>query len=206
MLGEGRVSELLLLGGETAARVSCAPGLVPTPGQYVLAHADGSDAPLAAALFAARTYPDGFLTAGSIPSTWVPGTQLHLRGPLGHGFSMPPGARRITLAAFACSPQTLLSLLEPAVRQGASVVLVSDRAPDDLALDVEAHPPSALRETCRWADYIAFDVARDALPELKDMLEADRLLSRAEGQALVRAPMPCGALAACGACTVEVRG
>ncbi len=203
MLGEGRVSELLLWEGETAARLSCPSGLIPAPGQYLLAHAAGSDAPLATALFAARSFPGGFLTASPIPSTWLPGTRLHMRGPLGHGFAVPASAHRIALVAFQCSPRILLSLAGGAAGVDFSVALVSDQMPDDLPLWVEAQPLSALRDTCRWADYIAFDLRREALSELKTMFQADRGLIRAEAQALVRTPMPCGALAACGVCTVE---
>ncbi len=204
MHGEGRVSELLLLDGAPAARLSCAAGLIPSPGQYLVAHADGSDAVLSTVLFAAAAFPDGFVTASPIPSTWVPGTRLHLRGPLGHGFAVPASARRITLVAFNCVPRVLLSLVEPALRQGASVALVSAGMPDDLPLQVEAQPLHALSEISHWADYMAFDVPRAALAELKSTLQADKTSMKAEAQALVRAPMPCGALAACGVCTVEV--
>ncbi len=203
MLGEGRITELVWLDGGAAARLVCAAGLIPAPGQYMLAHAAGSDAALATVVFAARTFPDGFLTASPIPSTWAPGTRLHLRGPLGHGFVLPVTARRIALVAFQCPPRTLLSLLDVKGVADNSIVLVSDQIPDDLPLHVEAQPINALRETCRWADYIAFDLPRGALPKLKEMIQAERSLIKAEAQVLVRTPMPCGALAACGICTVE---
>src|SRR5512142_2132479 len=105
MLDEGRIAELVLLDGGTAARLSCKDGLIPAPGQYLLAHAAGSDAPLATVLFAARAFPDGFLTPSPIPSTWVPAGRLQLRGPLGHGFTPPITARRIALVAFQSSPR-----------------------------------------------------------------------------------------------------
>jgi NAD(P)H-flavin reductase len=206
MQGEGRVSELHLLDGFPAARIQCSAGLIPAPGQYALAHADGSDAPLATVLFAAGLLADGFVSAPPIPSTWAPGTRLHMRAPLGHGFSLPPSARRIALVSFKCSSRLLLSILAPAFRQEASVTLVSSDIPEDLPLQVEVQPIHALLDTCRWADYMAFDVPREALPELKDILQADRTTMKADAQVLVRAPMPCGALAACGVCTVEARG
>jgi NAD(P)H-flavin reductase len=204
MLGEGRVSELILMDGAAAARLACPAGMVPAPGQYLLAHALGSDAPLATALFAARAFSGGFLTASPVPSTWAPGTRLHLRGPLGHGFALPASARRLALVAFQCSPRALLSLLDSAAGVDAAVALVSDQIPDDLSLHVEAQPLSRMREVCRWADVIAFDARRDALEELKLLFQPDRNAIKAEAQVLVRTPMPCGALAACGVCTVEV--
>lgn len=203
MQGEGWIREVLLLDGGTAAHVRCAAELTPMPGQYVLAHAAGSDTALATALFAARNLPDGFLTAPPIGSTWTPGTRLHLRGPLGHGFAVPASARRIALVAFRGSPRTLLSLLGAAFQQDASVALVSAEIPDDLPLQVEAHSLHAISDVCRWADYIALDTSRESLPELKAIFQADRTLVKAEAQILIRTPMPCGALAACGVCAVE---
>ncbi len=204
MQGEGWIREVLLLDGGTAAHVSCAAELVPAPGRYLLAQAAGSDAPLATALFAARTLPDGFLTTPPIESTWAPGTRLHLRGPLGQGFVLPASARRIALIAFQGSPRRLLSLLEAAFRQASSVALVSAEIPDDLPLEVEVQPLHAIREICRWADYIALDTSRDSLPELKAIFQADRTLLKADAQILIRTPMPCGALAACGVCSVDI--
>ncbi len=203
MQGEGWIREVLLLDGGTAAHVSCGPELVPAPGQYLLAHAAGSDAPLATVLFLARALPDGFLTTPPIESTWAPGTRLHLRGPLGHGFAVPAGARRIALVAFQGSPRTLLSMLEAAFRQEASVALVSTEIPEDLPLQVEVQPLHAIRDICRWADYVALDASRDSLPALKAIFQADRTLLKADAQILVRTPMPCGALAACGVCSVD---
>ena len=44
----GRIAEVYLDG---SARIECAAELVPAPGQYLLAHADGSTLPLPAPLF-----------------------------------------------------------------------------------------------------------------------------------------------------------
>ncbi len=203
MQAEGIIGELTLRDGVSAALIRCSDGLIPAPGQYVLAHAAGSEAPLATILFAAARFPGGFLAAPPIPSTWGVGAQLHLRGPLGHGFRLPASARRIALVAFRCSARTLLGLLEPAFRQDASVTLVGEDAPEDLPLQVEVQPAHALLDVCKWADFVAFDVSRERLPELKEIMQAGRLAFKSEAQALVRTPMPCGALAACGVCTIE---
>lgn len=204
MQAEGTIREVMLLEGSSSAKIHCPPGLNPTPGQYLLAHAAGSDAPLATPIFAARVFRDGFLTSSPVPASWMPGTRLLLRGPLGNGFSLPGSARQIALVAFRSSARTLLALLEPAFRQDASVTLVSDIAPDDLPLQVEVQPPGAILEICQWADFAAFDVPRDFLPELREMFEPRRLEVKAAAQILVRTPMPCGALARCGVCTVEL--
>src|SRR5512143_1645310 len=129
MQGVGSIAELSLLDGLPAARFVCPPGLIPAPGQYILAHPGGTEPPLATSVFAAQIFDDGFLAAPPLPSSWTPGTDLYLRGPLGHGFSLPPDARRIGLIAFKRSSRTLLALLEPAFRQDASITLVAEHIP-----------------------------------------------------------------------------
>jgi len=204
MQAEGVVAEILLLDRLPAARIRCAQELIPAPGQYVLAHAAGSDAPLADVLFASGIAEDGFVAAPPAPRSWNPGTRLYLRGPLGRGFGLPESARRVALIAFDGSPRTLLSLLGPALRQQAAVALITPQIPEDLPFQVEVQPPHALLDICKWADFIALDIVRAALPGLREKLEPSRIALKASGQVLVRAPMPCGALADCGVCTVEL--
>jgi len=206
MQAETKITELILLDGKPAARILCPPRLIPAPGQYLLAHAGGSDSPLAASVFAAKIFADGFLAAPPMSSSWTPGTRLHLRGPLGHGFVLPTSARRAALIAFDDSPARLLSLLDLALKQESSVALVCETPPDDLPLQVEVQPLQALSDVCNWADYVAMDAGRESLPELREKFGVrSPLEARYEAQILVRTSMPCGALAQCGVCAVEVR-
>ncbi len=206
MQAEGQVSEVVWLDGQSCPRVQCDAGLVPGAGQYVLAHAVGSDAPLATALFALRTFSRGFVAAPPTPSTWNPGTRLLMRGPLGHGFSSPGAAHRVALVAYRCSPRVLLSMLDSLLQQESSVTLVGEDIPEDLPPQVEAQPLGELPDVFRWADFVAADIEREVLPELRQMLQPHQGAVKAEGQILIRTPMPCGALADCGVCTVELRG
>jgi dihydroorotate dehydrogenase electron transfer subunit len=206
MQANGSITELALLDGLLSAHLRCPAGLIPAPGQYLLAHAAGSDAPLATAIFAAHTYADELVIAPPIPAQWMPGTRLHLRGPLGHGFDLPVSARRIALIPFESSPRTLLGLLQPSEKQDGAVTLVAENTPDDLPLQVEVQPLHALLEVCRWADFVALDASRESLSKLKELFQAARHTMKAEAQVLVRTPMPCGALAACGVCAVEIAG
>ncbi len=206
MRAQGIIKELILLDGKPAARILCAPALIPVPGRYLLAHADGSDAPLAASIFAARIFADGFLCTPPIPESWTPGTRLNLRGPLGRGFELPITSRRAALIAFDDSPRRLLALLDSIIKQGASVTLICENPPDDLPLEIEVQPMSALMDACNWADYIAMDAVRESLPRLRKMFgERNPLPARNEAQILIRTPMSCGGLADCGVCAVEVR-
>ena len=211
--GKGRVVELILQDGLRSARLSCAGNLIPAPGQYLLA-ADASDSPLPVPLFYTDYSPSGFITAPPLPDSWRPGQEIHLRGPLGRGFTLPISARRVALVAYDDTPARLLGLIRSAVQQDAAIVLVSDSAPDHLPDEVEVQPLSTISEVCEWSDYIALDVARENLPALKKRLglpnQATALkarveLGRNEVQVLVRTLMPCGGAAECGVCAVTVK-
>lgn len=188
------------------ARIVCPPELTPAPGQYLLAHAGGSDSPLAVPVFLAGSAPGGFRAAPPLPSVWTPGVRLHLRGPLGRGFALPPSARRVALIAFDDSASRLRGLIGPALKQDAVIVLVASAAPEDLPEEVEVQPLRAMDDIIDWADYLAFDVARGNLPELTNRLgKAKQAAVSRLAEVLVRAPMPCGALAECGICAVTTR-
>jgi hypothetical protein len=204
---EGQVAEIYL---DSRAQILCPPQLIPAPGQYLLAHACASSEPLAVPIFFSDSAPNGFRAAPYLSLAWTPGIQLNLRGPLGHGFSMPAAARKVALIAFDESPERLRGLISIAFKQGAEVVLGTDVLADDLPEAVEVQPLQALKYIYQWADYAAFDTARENLPELKKLLgvgNADlrNLKSLPETQVLVRAPMPCGALAECGVCALTIR-
>lgn len=206
MIGSGKVSELILLDGAPFARITCDSGLVPAPGQYLMAHRPGSDSQVADILFRTALTADGFVAVTQLPSDWIPGTTIDLRGPLGHGFAVPERAARIALVALDESARRVLALLESAKDEDAAFVLVCASPPDELPLHLEVQPLSALRDVLAWAEYAAIDAARASLPrlgQLLDLTKAGRSLPVA--QVLVRAPMPCGALAECGVCAVRLR-
>ena len=212
---EGRLLELFLDDHRAAARIACAPGLIPAPGQYLLAHDPASDDPLAVPLFSCGSLADGFLAAPPLPRTWNPGLGLSLRGPLGHGFHLPASAQRVALVAWEASPAPLLSLLESIRSQNASVALACDLSPKgasnsselNLPSDIEIQPLAALEELFTWSDYIAMVAPRTSLPGWRERLgRVDRRTVTREAQVLLLAPMPCGALAQCGVCSVECKG
>ena len=195
-------------GGE-AGWIDCPAPAIPLPGQYLLAmDPEDRDAPLATPLFPAGSATTGFLAAGPFPLGWMPGSTLRLYGPLGHGFSLPGGARSVALAALGETVARLLPLVTIALDLGASVALCSDAPLSQLPTAVEAYPASALPELYAWADYLALDLPLHALPELRQRigLDAHARLS-IPTQALVQAPMPCAGAgaAACGVCAVPVK-
>jgi len=199
--GKGQVLELILEDGIRLVRISCPSNLIPSPGQYLLA-GDGSDAPLPVPLFHTDSAPRGFIAAGLIPSSWNPGTELYLRGPLGQGFNLPLSARKVGLVAFDVSPTRLRGLIQPALRQDAAVVLICNSGTDHLPDEVEVQPMSALQGIVEWADYLAIDVEREKLHQLKEGLGK---LNQVEAQVLIHTPIPCGGVAECGVCAVTVK-
>ena len=214
--GIGKVLELILEDGCRYVRLSCSSSLIPSPGQYLLA-GDGSDAPLPVPLFHTDSAPDGFVhrtastlvAAAPVPDSWSPGLTLTLRGLLGRGFALPLSARKVGLVAFddkRSSPARLRGLIQPALRQEAAVVLVCRSTPDSLPDDVEVQPLSALQEIVEWADYLAFDVRREKLHQLRERLgKLNQLAAGKAAQALIHTPVPCGGVADCGVCAVNLK-
>ncbi len=206
MIGSGTIVELVLLDRRPAARIRCAGGLVPAAGQYLLGHRPGSDATLPDVLFRGPLTDDGFVAVSPLPNDWLPGVVLNLRGPLGHGFTMPEHISRLALIAFNLNPRRLLPLADLASRGDVSITIVCEEPPDDLDRHIEVQQPSALVDVLRWADYAAIDIARQDLPKLGGALQrGNARLALPRAQVLVRTAMPCGALADCGVCAVKLQ-
>ena len=201
--GTGRVSELFLEDGWRYARISCPKELVPGPGQYLLA-GDGSESLLPVPIFYTNSAPQGFI--GLAPESWEPGKVLWLRGPLGHGFSLPASARKVALASFDGTPARLRGLIRPALIQKASVVYLGESSADHLPDDVEVLSLSSLEEILDWADYLALDVKREDLDEVMERLRGQNHSSALKAaQILIQTPMPCGGVAECGVCALTTR-
>jgi NAD(P)H-flavin reductase len=147
-----------------------------------------------------------FIASVSANVAWKPGDVLALRGPLGRGFSVPLSARKIGLIAFDDSPARLRGLIQPALKRDASIVLLCASNVDHLPDEVEVQPLSALDDVLKWADYIAADVMRENLSELKERLSRSQQPSAwREAQVLVHTQMPCGGVAECGVCALTTK-
>ena len=193
---------MILWDGLRHARIDCPANLVPAPGQYLLAN-DASDLTLPVPIFYTDSAPKGFIAAPPLPDSWNPGHEIYLRGPLGRGFVLPPATRRVVLVAFDDSPARLNGLIAPALTQKAAVVLLCDSHLDNLPDAVEVQPISALSEIMDWADYIAFDVARENLPRLEERVnKGNQAKALPEAQILIRTSLACGGMAECGVCAV----
>lgn len=200
--GQGKVKEILLDG---SMQIECASDLIPSAGQYVLAHKPASVSPLAVPLFLASTSPSGFRCAPPIPVDWKPSDVINLRGPLGHGFSIPLSARKIALIAYEESFFRLQGLIPLALKQNAEIVLLSDAKEIDLPEIIEIQPIQSLNEILSWADYVAIDIVRENLNQLKEKLgKQDQTKNKFEVQILIHTSMPCGSVAECGICALSL--
>lgn len=200
---QGKVEEIYLDG---SARIVCPPELTPSPGQFLQAQAAGSDSPLAVSLFPSLSSPNGFRSAPHIPSNWNPGEILHLRGPIGRGFIVPPSARRVLLVSFDGFPSRLLGLIPKTLKQGAGVVVLCDSHIENLPEAVEIQPLKSLPEVFSWADYAAMDLARENLRQLENSLAGlGQAAARVEAQILLHSQMPCAGIADCGVCALTSR-
>jgi hypothetical protein len=174
------------------------------PGQYLLAQPLEDRAALPRAVFAYGREDNLLDLAAPLPPAWTTGTHLSLRGPLGNGFRLPPGARKVALAALDGCPQRLLPLVQPTLEQGGDVALYcSSEIPHHLPLAVEVLPLNQLSQAHTWADYLALDAGFQHLSSLRSLLgipAGQRLPIPA--QVLLVTRMPCGGAAECGVCAV----
>ncbi|MEW5827859.1 MAG: hypothetical protein AB1846_03140 [Chloroflexota bacterium] len=205
LTGSGDLRETFLQDDGPSGRITCPSGLVPTPGQFLLTSRPGSDDPLPVPVFKAGDSAGGFLAAAPLPESWLPGTTLNLRGPLGRGFSLPKTCSRLALVSLGATPARLLALLPQALAQNASVVLAGDSIPPGLPTAVEVRPLADLPEIQAWSDFLAADLPREQLSGLRKLMGISQETPFPAGQALVHVPMPCGGLAECGVCAVTVR-
>ena len=201
--GYGTISEIYLEGLATA-RITCAPNLIPEPGQYLLTDLPiEQTAPLSFPVFPAGVADSGFLAASPLPKSWTPGTSLYLHGPLGRGFNLPPASRRIGLVVLGDTAQRLASLIQPALAQGAEISLLCDQPVSGLSNDIEIMPMVSLAEASLWADYLAVDLPREKIQSLPYLFKSFNI--GGEAQILVSTPMPCGGRGDCGVCAVTVK-
>lgn len=179
------------------------------PGQYFHAYFPAStDQPAGLNLFPGGFRPAGaeddtFTTAPPVPANWRPGDTVHLYGPLGNGFTLPPAASRIALIDLGSYAGHLLPLANAALAQSGEVALFTDGSFPKLPANIEISPLAALDEAAGWADYLALCGAWEEVQTAKQ----DPALTnvRVKAQVLVLVPMPCSSLAVCEICAITDR-
>jgi hypothetical protein len=198
--------------GNRAAQIDCDPRLLPKAGQYLWAHnPKEADAVLGCSLFPVGLPPSiknapipEAASFGPIPRTWHPGTKLVLRGPLGHGFNLPPAVSSLGLIALGETAGRLLPLIPLALAQNADIAVFSDALLPSLPPAIEIHPAQVIPEAVAWADFLTIDLPLENIPQLRKTLQlGPHDYVPCPTQVLVATPMPCAGLGECGVCAVQ---
>lgn len=193
---------------QRSAWIECPADIVPQPGQFLLAWDTADEgAPLATPVYLRESRSLGFLTAPGVPTSWEPGSQLHLQGPSGHGFALPGWSRRLALIALDDNGARLLPLIIPALAQNAAVAFFSDGSIPALPLEVEIHPLVDLKEGLAWADFMCLDMRLERLATLRQVpaLHSGPPALSCPAQAFILTSILCGGVGECGACAVPVQ-
>jgi len=183
------------------------------PGQYVQLWRSLGETTLPITAYATSLSEKGQFSVDNLSPNWLPGDEIYLYGPLGHGFSLPLGVKFVALACPGCNPVRLLPLAHQALAQGAAVTLFIDQSAmtdtmvADLPLEIEVQSMSALPDALQWADYMGLDLEINELSFLASVLGLDHPVKKLScpGQVLIRVPMPCAGKAKCGICSVHTR-
>ena len=208
----GKIS-LIQIGsdGNRVAQIHCDSKRMPRPGQYLKAHNPNEpEAVLGCSLFSMGlpSSMDGLsnsgpISLGPIPRSWHPGTLLELNGPLGHGFSLPPAVNSLGLIALGETAGRLLPLIPLALSQNADIAIFSDAALPPLPPIIEIRSLHAIPDAIAWADFLAIDLPRENLPNLRENLQlSPHDFLPCPAQVLVTSAMPCAGIGECGVCAV----
>ncbi len=197
--------------GKRSAQFDCDPKVLPKAGQYLGAYNPNEQETVLGCSLFPMGLPSSMEVApnvssvrlGPIPRTWHPGSTLELRGPLGHGFNLPPAVNSLGLIALGESAGRLLPLIPLALANNVDIAIFSDATLPPLPPVVEIRALEDLPEAIAWADFLAIDLPLENIPDLRKTLQLgphDYLPCPA--QVLVTTPMPCAGIAECGVCAV----
>ncbi len=199
------ITEMMMLNGEACLRFDQSLFDVIRPGQFLQIFD-----PAAITLLPKLLYPCGSdasrpLFCGEVDHQWQPGTTLHIRGPRGNGFHLPPLARNVALAAFGINgANRLLPLARVALQVGAAVSMVTDREMVDLPAEIELLPLTELGNLKTWADYAAFILPPEQIEPTRQALQfTPGRSSVCEVEIQVDVPMICDEHSNCGVCGIQ---
>ena len=189
--------------------IECPGGLHFDVGQYFLASSPEIPEAASSVLFPIAKDDRKLKIALPFPDHWRTGMPLMIRGPVGKGFTLPIGARRIALVHLGI-PDVYGSVFAPIIefglKAGGEVVSYGDILPENLPTAVEVLPLDQISDAWKWAEYLAAEIEQSQLNWLLHLLmqkPGSRLPDRAE--VLIHTPLICGGLADCGLCSVKTK-
>jgi dihydroorotate dehydrogenase electron transfer subunit len=199
------ITEMMMLNGEACLRFDHPLLDAIKPGQFLQVFDPSTDTLLPKLLHPCGSDAGHPFFCGEVVRHWQPGTTLHIRGPRGNGFHLPPLARNIALAAFDINGvNRLLPLARVALHAGAAVSLVTDQELDDLPAEIELLPLAEIENLKTWADYAAFILPPEKIEPTRQALQFTPGRSAAcEVEIQVDVPMICDEHSNCGVCGVQ---
>ena len=199
------ITGLEQINDEVCVQLKAQPFLQPSPGQFFQAFAADSDDLLPTLLYPCRVSPAELVLCGDIPKSWVPGTELHLHGPRGNGFHLPPLTRRAALTTLdVFSLNRIMALADTALSSGMEVTLFTDLHLSGLAPEIEVLPLEELNQVRDWADYLAAVLLPNQVNAFRNELKLNsgrKIPCSAE--IMLEMPMICDETSACGVCAVN---
>jgi hypothetical protein len=201
---EALIREVKAVEGGLIGRCELPRSVRMQPGQYLQARCTDVLEPLPTSLFVMGWVDPTWF--GFIPSTWLAGMTLHLRGPLGNGFALPAGCQHVGIMTTTGCYQRLAPAALQALKLGMAVTILGGAIPEGLPAIVEVLPEDDLGVLLELADLLIVEARLDDLPILRQRVYATAVHKiRSRVQVLVNTPMPCGGKAACGICSVPGR-
>lgn len=198
------ITGLEQINDEVCIQIKMQPYMQTTAGQYFQAFAADADELLPTLLYPCRMTQAELVLCGDIPKSWGPGTELHLRGPRGNGFHLPPLTHRVALTTLdAFSLNRLTALADLALANRAEVTLFTGRHLSDLAPEIEVLPLEELGQVKDWADYLAVVLQPNQVNDFRNGLQLNSgRKNNLIVEIMLETPMPCDESSACGVCAV----
>jgi len=203
-----KLLEVTKIGSINAGIVDISASHWPDAGQYLpCQRITGTPEVLVTNLFRTVGLAGG-LTLSPLPENWYPGDEIAYLAPQGNGFHLPSTVSRVGLLAWGVAPVRLLPLVRLALDQNAAVTLFYNVDNDQDILSwvpsaIEVVTVSTLGDYLDWMDFLVVDLELAALDALAGVISGAVLPF--EGQVLIRTPMPCRGLGACGVCAVKTK-
>lgn len=198
------ISGLEQINDEVCIQIKTPSFLQPVAGQFFQAFAADPDDLLPILLHPCRISAAELVLCGEIPKSWAPGTELHMRGPRGNGFHLPPLAHRVALTTLdRFSLNRLMPLAETALARNAEVTLFTDLPLSDLAPEIEVLPLDELSQARDWADYLAAVLLPNQVNTFRNGLQLNGgRKTPCTAEVMLEVPMICDETSACGVCAV----
>lgn len=198
------ISGLEQVNDEVCVQIKPQAFVQPIAGQFFQAFAAESEDLIPTLLHPCRVVATELVLCGDIPKSWAPGTELHLRGPRGNGFHLPPLTRRVALTTLDhFSVNRIMALADSALEKGAEVSLFTNQHLSGLAPEIEVLPLEELYQAKDWADYLAAVLKPNQVSTFRNELKLNAgRKTPFTAEVLLEIPMICDETSACGVCAV----